>query len=148
MSEVNIGLGLLLLLVSMSILRKKNFENAMNLTSSTTVCFSDFAPFVFQQTTNYLKMQILQNQEWFNWKYKLLIFNRFVETTLHFFQYFLLCGISFWKLTTITHLPIPPSPWKKLWSALHQMSIARPVLFKNAQEMIFTLLQITIWVAQ
>lgn len=61
MSEVNIGLGLLLLLVSMSILRKKNFENAMNLTSSTTVCFSHFAHFVFQQTTNYLKMQILQN---------------------------------------------------------------------------------------
>ena len=66
---------LLLLPVPMSTPRKI-FQNAMNLTSSTTICLSDFAHFVFQQTTSYLKMQILQNQEWFSWKFKLLIFNR------------------------------------------------------------------------
>ena len=56
--------------------KKTSNENAIGLTSSTIICFLDFAHFGFQQTTSYLKMLILQNQEWFNWKYKLLIFNR------------------------------------------------------------------------
>lgn len=47
MLEVNIGLGLLFFLVLMFILRKKNFENVMNLIFSIIVCFLDFVYFVF-----------------------------------------------------------------------------------------------------